>query len=419
MSIWLVITRKELIDAVRDRRALLALLLFPIVGPFVIYFMFNTIVDIADEAKDLTLPVVGAEYAPDLVDFLRQSGIKVEPVYLGPVAEEKETQEHKKEPIENHKEPYVYPLNLHASLREKIEDRTYDFVLVIPKDFSYRMAQSRTVNIELFHESSRATAQAKVGRVQQVISYWGQETASLRLMARGISPTIINPISVQRINVASQQARAQRLLGMIPFFIIIAAFVCGMGIAVDATAGERERKSLEPLLVNPIQRTSIVVGKWMAAATFSGLGLLLVMVLNLLALSQVPLEQLGLSFSLGYVEIIGILIITLPLAFFATALQLFVGIFAKSFKDAQAYLSVISMLPMAPLFYNIFNTEDRELWMSLVPMLGQHMLLADVVAGKSPPMFDFAVAAVSVILFSLLFIYGATLVFKRERIIFS
>ena len=419
MSIWLVITRKELVDAIRDRRALLALLLFPIIGPFVIYFMFNTIVDIADEAKDLTLPVVGAEYAPDLIDFLRQSGIHVETLPMGAVTGENEIEEQVKATIKEQIQPYAYPLKLHSGLREKIDDRTYDFVLVIPKDFSRRMAQSRTVNIELFHESSRATAQSKVGRVQRVISYWSQETATLRLMARGISPTIVRPINIHRIDVASPQARAQRLLGMIPFFIIIAAFVCGMGIAVDATAGERERKSLEPLLVNPIQRTSIVVGKWMAAATFSGLGLLLVMALNLFALNQVPLEQLGLSFSLSYVEVIGILIITLPLAFFATALQLFVGIFAKSFKDAQAYLSFISMLPMAPLFYNIFNTEDRELWMSVVPMLGQHMLLADVVAGKNPPLFDFAVAAVSVILFSLLFIYAATQVFKRERIIFS
>jgi len=404
MSIWLVITRKELLDAIRDRRALLALLLFPIIGPFVIYFMFNSIVDIAEEANDLTLPVVGVMHAPDLVDFLSQSGIKIESVELETGAND---------------EPDVYSQSVLDHVREKIEDRTYDFVLVIPADFSLKMAESRSVNVELFHESSRATAQSKVSRVQQTISFWIQETASLRLMARGINPMVVSPVNVERIDVASPQARAQRILGMIPFFIIVAAFVCGMGIAVDATAGERERKSLEPLLVNPIQRTSIVVGKWMAAATFSGLGLLLVMAINLLALNQVPLEQLGLSFSISSVEVIGILIITLPLAFFATALQIFVGIFAKSFKDAQAYLSVISMLPMAPLFYNIFNTEDRELWMSLVPMLGQHMLLADVVAGKSPPLFDFAVAAVSVVVFSLLFIYGATLVFKRERIIFS
>ena len=409
MSIWLVITRKELLDAIRDRRALMALLLFPVIGPFVIYFMFNTIVDIAEEAKDLTLPIVGAEYAPDLVDFLKQSGIK-----LTPIVNEYETSSEAR-----NSKPYIYPARLLADIREKIENRTYDFVLLIPPDFSIRLGESKTVNLELFHESSRATAQAKMGRVQQTISAWHQETASLRLMARGISPTIARPVSIEKIDVASPQARAQRILGMIPFFIIVAAFVCGMGIAVDATAGERERKSLEPLLVNPIQRTSIVVGKWMAAATFSGLGLLLVMVLNLLALNQVPLEQLGLSFSISATEIIGIVMITLPLAFFATALQLFVGIFAKSFKDAQAYLSVISMLPMAPLFFNIFNTVDRELWMSLVPMLGQHMLLADVVAGKNPPLFDFAVAAVSVVLFSFVFIYGATLVFRRERINFS
>lgn len=409
MSIWLVIMRKELVDAIRDRRALMALLLFPMIGPFVIYFMFNTIVDIADEAKDLTLPVVGAEYAPDLVDFLEQSGIKLIPIETGYAASSEA----------RISAPYLYPARLLADIREKIENRTYDFVLLIPPDFSIRLGASKTVNLELFHESSRATAQAKMGRVQQTISAWYQETASLRLMARGISPTIARPVSIEKIDVASPQARAQRILGMIPFFIIVAAFVCGMGIAVDATAGERERKSLEPLLVNPIQRTSIVVGKWMAAATFSGLGLLLVMVLNLLALNQVPLEQLGLSFTISATEIVGIAMITLPLAFFATALQLFVGIFAKSFKDAQAYLSVISMLPMAPLFFNIFNTVDRELWMSLVPMLGQHMLLADVVAGKNPPLFDFAAAAVSVVLFSLIFIYGATLVFKRERIIFS
>ncbi len=409
MSIWFVITKKELLDAIRDRRALMALLLFPALGPFVIYFMFNTIVDIAEEAKDLTLPIVGAQYAPDLVDFLAQSGIK-----LAPVDATYPT------PSNDHvAAPYVYPAHLLANIREKIADRTYDFVLLIPPDFTTRLGKSSSVNIELFHESSRATAQAKMSRVQQTISAWNQETASLRLMARGISPTIARPVSIERVDVASPQARAQRILGMIPFFIIVAAFVCGMGIAVDATAGERERKSLEPLLVNPIQRSSIVVGKWMAAATFSTLGLLLVMILNLFALNLVPLEQLGLSFSINLTEIIGILIITLPLAFFATALQLFVGIFAKSFKDAQAYLSVISMLPMAPLFYNIFNTEDRELWMSLVPMLGQHMLLADVVAGKNPPLFDFAVAALSVVLFSLVFIYGATLVFKRERIIFS
>jgi len=142
-------------------------------------------------------------------------------------------------------------------------------------------------------------------------------------------------------------------------------------------------------------------------------------VLNFFSLSQVPLEEVGIVFNIGSLEIIGVLVTTLPLALFAPAIQIFVGIFAKSFKDAQAYLSFIMMLPMVPFFYNMFNTQDREFWMSFVPMLGQHMLLTDVVRGETPEILDFTLAALSLLAYSLIFVYGAAQLFKRERIIFT
>jgi sodium transport system permease protein len=238
-------------------------------------------------------------------------------------------------------------------------------------------------------------------------------------MLRGVDPAVIRPVNITRIDVASDQARAQNFLNMIPLLVIMAAFMSGVGIAVDATAGERERKSLEPLLVNPVPRSQLLIGKWLAAALFSVLGLLMVMTLNMFALRQIPLETLGISFYIGRDEILGILLVTIPLAMFATALQIFVGIFAKSFKDAQVYIGLLALLPTLPFLYNTLNTGGRELWMSLVPMLGQNMLLNDVVSGRTPPMFDFVLAGICLLVWSAAFIAMASRLLKRESIIFS
>ena len=401
---WTIITQKELRDALRDRRALAALLLFPVMGPVMIYFMFNMIIDIAEEAGEVSLPVAGAEYAVDLIDYLNQNGIEIEEFSLNAPGDE---------------DSDFYSQAQLDEVRDAITSRRFDYVLLVPPEFDTLVSSSRTSNIELHIESTRTTATPKYSRVQDMIEAWSRETASLRLIARGVNPGIVNPVSVERIDVASQQSRIQSVLSMVPFFVIMAAFVCGMGVAVDATAGERERKSLEPLLVNPVPRYIIVTGKWMAAVLFSAVGLVLVMVLNFFSLGQVPLEEVGIVFNIGSLEIIGVLMTTLPLALFAPSIQIFIGIFAKSFKDAQAYLSFIMMLPMVPFFYNMFNTQDREFWMSFVPMLGQHMLLTDVVRGETPAIVDFLTAGVALFLYSMIFLYGAAQLFKKERIIFS
>lgn len=401
---WSVVTRKELKDALRDRRALAALLLFPLLGPVMIYFMFNMIIDIAEDAVDVSLPVVGAEYATDLIDFLQQNGIDTDNMLLNssPASEGE-----------------FYSQAQLDEISQAIKRRRFDFVLVIPPTFDELIGASRRSNVELHMESTRTTSSPKISRISNLIDAWARETAALRLIVRGINPDIISPVSVVRIDVASQQSRVQSILGMVPFFVIMAAFVCGMGVAVDVTAGERERKSLEPLLVNPVPRYTIVIGKWMAAVLFSATGLVLVMILNFFSLSQVPLEEVGIVFNYGRLEIVGVLVTTLPLALFAPSIQIFVGIFAKSFKDAQAYLSFIMLLPMAPFFFNMLNTQDREFWMNFVPMLGQHMLLTDVVRGDTPEIIDFILAGMSLLFYSMIFIFGASQLMKKERIIFT
>lgn len=396
---WWVVLSKELKDAVRDRRALMALLIFPIIGPLVIYFLLNTMINIGEEARDVSLAVVGVDNSPDLMDFLRQNGVDIQPFAPAP-------------------DSVDFSVELSQHVDRAIAERQHNYVLIIPDDLPNLLSESRTVTLELHHDSSRTRAQVQVRRVEQLLHGWSQEVAALRLMLRGIDAGIITPINVQTIDVASPQARAQAIIGMVPMFVIMAAFVSGMGVAMDQTAGERERKSLEPLLVNPVSRSSIVFGKWMAAVVFSLLGLCLVLGLNLFALSLVPLEQIGLTVDIGALEVAGILVTTLPLAFFGTSIQIFVGIYARSFKDAQAYLSLITMLPMLPYFYNVFNSQGREFWMNFVPMLGQNMLLADVVSGRTIALLDVLLASLTVLLCSALFMALAVRAFRREGIIF-
>lgn len=398
MTPWLVVFLKELRDASRDRRALMSLLILPVIGPLMIYYLFNMLIDIGERAASVELPVVGAQYAPDLIDHLRQGGIGIDELVDLPAGDAE---------------------GIDTELRRRIAIREHDFVLVIPPNFSERIADSSSSTVELMFDSSRTASVAKVGRVQAMIDAWGRENAALRLMIRGIDPALIRPVVIGRIDVATAQARAQVLLSMIPMLVIMAAFMSGVGIAVDGTAGERERKSLEPLLVNPVPRSRFVIGKWLAAVLFSVTGLVLVMSGNLYAMSRVPLEQLGVSFLIGPAEIFGMLLVTVPIAFFATALQIFVGLFARSFKDAQVYIGLMSLLPMLPFFYNMTNTEGRETWMSLVPMLGQNMLLTDVLSGRPPSAGDVALAVVALLFWSVLFILLAARMLRRERIIFS
>ncbi len=391
MNACLVVMQKELLDGIRDKRALLAMLLFPLIGPVMIYFMLHSLLDIKSEAQQIELPVVGQQYAADLVDYLQQHDIDLEDVSFSNKEE----------------------------IQQAIKNRQHDFILLIPADFPEVFSQGNSAYIEIYSDSSRAKANPKVEQVKNLITAWSNEIAALRLVLRGINPEVVRPTVLQHIEVASEQERAARVLSFIPMFIIMAAFICGMGIAVDSTAGERERRSLEPLLVNPVSRVSIVLGKWLAAACFATCGVLVTMLLSLTTLHFIPLSQLGLSFQLGPLEISGMLAAIVPMAFLATALQIFVATFARSFKDAQSYLSLLVMLPMAPVMLNLFNSMGRSSWMSLVPGLGQHMLLVDVIGGNPPPIFDFIVASITALSLGLLCLYATAKLFSKESIIFT
>lgn len=384
----LVVFRKELKDAVRDRRAIYSVLFGSLLGPLMVGFMMNSLADRQRRLEEITIPVVGMEHAPALIEWLRQqSGVQVVP---GP-----------------------------EDAEDAVRDRRDDVVVVVPEDYAARFRSSKPVDVQVVSDGSRTTSRPAVQRVRALLQRYGSEIAALRLIGRGVSPAIVTPVRLEEVEVSSAQQRAAVILNFIPMFIVLAAFTGGMQVATDSTAGERERGSLEPLLVNPAPRQAFAGGKWMAAATFSTISVGLTTVLCLAMLQFIPLQDLGIRFRLGPPQVAWLLLAVLPLSLLASAVQMYLATFARSFKEAQTYMGFLVMIPMLPGILGSVYPIASQPWMYPMPILGQHVLMTDVMGNRTPAALMFVAAAAVTTAAALVLVRMATALLRRERIIFG
>jgi sodium transport system permease protein len=383
----LVVLRKELKDGSRDRRALLTLLFSAMFAPVLLGFMMNRLADRQRELQDVSVPVVGIEHAPALVDWLtQQAGVEIVPG----------------------------PPDAEAAVREG-----EDVVVVISPEFAKKFSSSSPAEIKIVSDGSRTTSRPKVQRVRGLLQRYNAEIGSMRLIARGVTPAISSPLQLQDVEVSSAQQRAAQILSFIPLFVVLAAFMGGMQIAMDSTAGERERGSLEPLLVNPAPRSVFVTGKWLAASCGAVLSVVLTTALSLAMLDYIPLQELGIRFRLGGQQVGGLLAAALPICFLAPAIQAYASTFARSFKEAQSYMGMLIMVPMIPgMLSTLYPLGDKP-WLYPVPIIGQQVLLTAVMGGRTVGAWSFAVAAASTLLLAVILVRMTTVLFRNERIIFS
>jgi sodium transport system permease protein len=383
-----IVIRKELRDSFRDRRALFSIFFGAVFFPIVITVMMNRVAERTRDADRITIPVVGAENAPALIEWMgQQDGVTI---VAGPPEPEK-----------------------------AVRDRTVDVVVIIPRSFGERFNASKPAQVRIVSDSANSTGQPTVQRVRQLVAAYSGQIGSLRLIARGVSPIIATPLQIQEIEVSSAQQRAATILSFIPLMLMIAAFTGGMQIATDSTAGERERGSLEPLLVNPVPRGVLVAGKWLAAVCAAILSVGLTTGLSVLQLRLMPLQDLGIRFNLGPNEVLGMLAAIVPLCPLTAAIQTYIGTFARSFKEAQSYMGVLISVMMLPaLLSSLYPIADR-VWMYPVPVVGQYLLLTAFLGGRAPGVLPFTLSAVAAILVALILVKITTRLFHSERIIFA
>ena len=379
---------KELTDGLRDRRSILSAVVPLAILPLIILFSFYALSEEIDRARRITVPVIGAEHAQTLVDWLdQQTGVEIE---LGI------------------SEP-----------RALVRSGDRDFVLVVPEEFGTRFEEARTAELEIVVDSSDRGADRAADRLRSLLRSYGAKVSTQRLIARGVSPEVIAPVRVETIDMATRQERLAMVFAFIPMFLVMTAFLGGLQIAIDSTAGERERLSLEPLLLNPVPRLSIVGGKWLASTVFALASLVLTAGVLMVVLDRSPMQRLGLNLEMGVPEFISMLGSVLPLALLASALQMGISTLARSYKEAQTYVSFLMFVPLLPMMMSMGSSIEPALWKLAVPILGQHILVTEVLEGNIPEPLSFAVATASTIVGTVLCLVLTAQQFHREKIVFG
>jgi sodium transport system permease protein len=376
---------KESLDALRDRRSLGSALIYSLFGPLVMGFALASLAPRDDPGRSLDLAVAGAERAPSLVRFLEANGVAVLPPP--------------------------------ADVRAAVRSGDLDLALVIPGSYAGDFRASRPARLELVHDASRNDLRRPVQRVRELVERYGTQVAGQRLTARGVSPAVARPVRLAELDLSTAASRAALALGTFPIFLMMAAFIGGMNVAIDATAGERERGSLEALLVHAVSRADLAAGKWMAAAAFNLLGVGVTVLVSFLVLRWDRLERLDVPVALSGGDALRILALLIPLALFAPALQMLVALFARSFKEAQTYLSLLLFVPILPGFVFTFQRIGTEPWMHGVPMLAQQVLISDLLRGKAADPALLALAAAATLAAAVLCVAVTARMLNHERIV--
>ena len=350
-SMWSVM-RKEMLEISRDRKTFFfSLLLMPLLIPVLLLGGGTLVQNKARTQMDkvLEVPVQGAGHAPNLVAFLATQGITAT----------------------------APPADLDAAIaRQDVE-----VALHIGEDFPTAWREGRPALVEILSDSTRQNAQIPVQRLQAALQGYGTQVGMLRLMARGIDPGVTRALNVASRDMASAEAKRGVLLSaLLPYLLIISAFLGGAALILDATAGERERQSLEPLLATPAQRSAVVSGK-IAAACALGLFSLLLTLLAFKA-SAFLAGSRGQILDVSFLAMAKMLLILLPMLFIGTALLTLLAASAKSMKEAQTHMSWLMLLPMIPTFMLLLNPIKAELWQFAVPFLAQNQLLQKVIRAE-------------------------------------
>lgn len=382
-----IIFAKEVQDNLRDRRTLSGALIYPLLGPILmaLVLMVAGRTVLTQTEKALPLPVVGVEHAPALIQFLKQNGAEIKPAPADPEAE--------------------------------VRAGNYDAVLIIPDAYGKDFSAGRPATVQLVLDDSRQSATPSIRRARQMLSAYSQQIGGLRLLARGVNPEVISALAIEEMNVATPQSQAARILGMLPYFIIFSVFIGGMYLAIDTTAGERERGSLEPLVINPVGRHELVLGKLGATLLFTLVAVIETLLGFYIMLNRLPAESLGVKMSFGLGALGLIFLLTLPMMLLAASLQMIVATLTRSYKEAQTYLGFMPLVPAMPGLFLALSPVKAKLWMMLIPTFGEQLLINQVMRGEAILPFNVLVSAATTIAIGIALTIMAIRMYGREHIL--
>ncbi|MDE2304947.1 MAG: ABC transporter permease [Gammaproteobacteria bacterium] len=354
-TLWTVFA-KEVLENLRDRRTLFsALVMGPLLGPVLFGAMISRIVaqNAPAAQRPLAVMIEHGERAPNLVQYLEGAGVQVR-AWSSATGE----------------------------AGQAVERGAVAFLLRIPADYGRRFAAGTPARLELIEDSSNNRTRSAVARLHALIATYASGLAQQRLAARGVDPLLAMPVAIDEVDVATPAARAVAVIGFMTYFVLFAVLMGGLYLAIDVTAGERERGSLEPLLSLPVRRTTLLAGKLLATSLFMCLSLAISLSAFTLVFRFVSLDRLGMQANFGAYQALEFFAIGLPFVPLGAALMGFVASFTRSYREAQSYLGAVLLVPTLPIAFASIYSLKIKTYLMLIPSLSQHLLMTQLLQGK-------------------------------------
>lgn len=400
LSVVRVIYIKELLEAVRDWRTLLAtifipLLLFPVLTLGFSGLAAKSVRKMQREGSNVML--IGELNAPELAALIRKAdGIKV--------------------------------IDGASNYAERINNRQLQAALEFPPQFEAGLKRGSpgVSNLTIYSYAGEIRSGMAVRSLQTIVRNYREQIVEQRLTARGLTRDLIKPFDIVEENVAEPEKVTGNILGgMIPYFIILLCFVGAVQPAIDITAGEKERGTIETILATPVERMELVMGKFFMVFTAS------------LVTAFISLISLGATFSLPFLAVkelsrmsgrtltldfsvtglASVFLLVIPLAIFFSAGLLALGLFAKSHKEAQTYVTPLILVVLLPPIYAMLPGSDLNLKLAFVPILNVCLVSKEMLSGVFP-WGMIGVTFASSCVYAFIAMLFAVACFKRESVLF-
>ncbi|MBN35179.1 MAG: hypothetical protein CMM46_10475 [Rhodospirillaceae bacterium] len=388
-KIWVIAT-KELNDNLRDRRSTILSLLYPLIGPVLLGALVLLVGSslTAPKVAEHVVVVQGSDMAPEFVAFVREQGADV---------------------VETDIE----------DITMAVQSGTHPSILVFPEGYDEAFANERNAEIKLFIDSSRLSSIMSIGRTVELINRFNRTVSEERLKARDVEPEIAHPITMKSINVAASLSISGIFLNMMAPFLMFNIFIGGVYLAIDTTAGERERGSLEPLLVNPVPRWQFMLGKFIASFVFTAVAVLTAIIAYKVIFSGLDALGVGIKVNPGLADFSLVFLLCVPIMLMATGIQMIVATISRNFKETQTYLGLLPLLPSLPGMIMVFIPIQPSAWAMMIPTYGQTILISQLVRGETPEVSHMVMSMVATTAFALVLGIMAARAYSRENMAFA
>jgi sodium transport system permease protein len=384
-----VVFRKELKDALRDRRTWMIVLVSSILaGPLSLLLLSKFVSSVEENVARREVFLAGGNVAPTLANFIQRAGGTVR--------------------------------DAPADYREQIRSgELANAVVVVPADFEKRLARGEPIRLDVVFDDTSSRSQGPARMTLNLLRAFNRELGNQRLLARGVGLQVLAPVEVEEVNLASSKSRGAQLLFLVPWLALLGAVVGAISVAIDVTAGERERGSLEPLLMNPVPLAAVVLGKWAVVAACSAAVVVLTLLGFRTAMLAISSESLSALMQFGAAESALFLAMLLPFAAMIAAVNMWAATWGRSHKEAQTYASYLTMLvnfaPIIPMFLAVRDAA----WQLLVPAMAQQTVMMRALRGEAVAATDILLPGAIALGITFLALGAQARLLRNERIVFS